>query len=88
VSVSSPELVPILKCSDIDVSAPFSASKGATVEIIDKSVRFRLKRAKKKNKIEDLEEINSESESTAIKHPSKKRHKNGYIPKNTMALLP
>jgi len=42
VSVSFPELVSILKCSDNEVSAPSSASEGVTVETVDKSVKFRL----------------------------------------------
>jgi len=47
------------KSSDKEVSAPSSASKGVTVETVDKSVKFRLKKSKEKNKKDDSDESDS-----------------------------
>jgi len=40
------------KCSDKDASAPSSANEGVTVETVDKSVIFPLKKSKDKTKID------------------------------------
>jgi len=74
--ISDPGLVSILK------RAPSSANKGGHVETVDKIVKRRLKRPKEKNKICNSEEIDSESDSAAIKHPSKERHKKWLYSEN------
>jgi len=84
VSVYSPEIVSILK------RAPsFFSSEGVTVETVDKCVKFRHNRPKDKNKIDNSDEIDSESKSAAIKHSAKKRYKKWLYPeKYAMAILP
>jgi len=60
------------KPTDKDVSAPSSGSVGVTVETVDKSVKFRLKGSKEKNKTDNLEVSDSESESVFTKRQSKR----------------
>jgi len=40
-------------CSDKNISVPSSANEGVTVETVDKSVKFRLKKSKEKSKKDD-----------------------------------
>jgi len=62
--------------SDKEVRALSSASKGVTVETVDKSVKFRLKKSKEKTKKDDSDESDSsESKSVTIKRQSKRTQK-------------
>jgi len=47
------------KCSDKNISAPFSANEGVTVEKVDKSVKLRLKKSKEKSKKDDSDNSDS-----------------------------
>jgi len=80
--IFNPGLVSFLKC------APSSAKEKGLVESVDKIVKCRLKRPKEKNKIGNSEEIDSKSESAAIKHPSKNRHKKWLYPENYDSTTP
>jgi len=60
--------------SDKNASALSSANEGVTVETVDKSVKFRLKKSKDKNKTDNSDESDSNSESVIIKRKSRKTH--------------
>jgi len=67
------------KCSDTEVSAPSSASKRVTVETVDKSVKFRLKKSEDKTKNDDSDKSDS-SESVTIECKSKRTQRKWLYP--------
>jgi len=69
------------RCSDKDITVPFSANEGVTVETVDKSVKFRLNKSKEKSKKDDSDESDSfEAESVTIKSKSKRMQKKRLYP--------
>jgi len=71
------------KCSDKNISAPSFANPGVTVETVDISVKFRLKKStiKKFKKDDSDESDSSEAESVTIKRKSKRTRKKWLYPK-------
>jgi len=76
------------KHSDKDAIGPSSANEGVTVETVDKSVKFRLKKSKDKNKTDNSDESDSESGSVTIKRKSKKTHKKWLYPEKYDGTIP
>jgi len=77
------------ECIDKEVSAPYSACEGVTVETVDKSVKFRLKMSKEKQKKDESDKSDSsESESVTIKHNFKRTQKKWLYPEKCYGITP
>jgi len=76
------------KHSDKEASTFSSAGERLTVETVDKSVKFRLKKFKDKNKTANSDENDSsKSESVTIQRKSRKTHKKWLYPEKLQEYL-